>query len=119
MLLARSVDFQHPKEKLGPKFATISAHRLSNPIDRSTDVYGRTIKDVSNAAQKRLFKFASRDDALNCTFRPRLGKGDPLGEDAKSDDDNPNNFIQRQDAWGRKVRQAREHAAGEKEYGCH
>ena len=43
-------------------------------------------------------------------------KGDPLGEDAKSDDDNPNNFIQRQDAWGRKVRQAREHAAGEKEY---
>ena len=44
MLLARSVDFQYPKEKLGPKFATISAHRLSNPIDRSTDVYGRTIK---------------------------------------------------------------------------
>jgi hypothetical protein len=118
VLLARSVDFSVPKKKLGPKFATISAHRLSNPIDRSTDVYGRTIKDVSNAAQKRLFKFASRDDALNCTFRPRLGKGDPLGEDAKSDDDGTNNFIQRQDAWGRKVRQAREHAAGEKEYAC-
>jgi len=65
-----------------------------------------------------LFKFASRDDALNCTFRPRLGKGELPGEEAKSDgEDNPNNFIQRQDAWGRKVRQDREHRMGEKEYG--
>ena len=118
VLLARSVDFSIPKKKLGPKFATISAHRLSKPIDRSTDVYGRTVKDVTNAAQKRLFKFASRDDALNCTFRPRLGKGELPGEEAKSDgEDNPNNFIQRQDAWGRKVRQDREHRKGEKEYG--
>ena len=43
-LLAASVDFSVPKEKLGPKFATISAHDLSKPIDRSTDVYGRTVK---------------------------------------------------------------------------
>ena len=84
----------------------------------STDAITSVIKDVTNAAQKRLFKFASRDDALNCTFRPRLGKGELPGEEAKSDgEDNPNNFIQRQDAWGRKVRQDREHRMGEKEYG--
>ena len=118
VLLARSVDFSSKPRKLNAKLSQTSAHRLSRTSGPPTDRYGRTVKDVTNARDKRIFKYGNRDDALNCTFRPKLGKGDPLGEEKTNEDEEPveNNFIQRQDAWGRKVRQQKEHAAGEKDY---
>ena len=118
VLLARSVDFSAKPKRLGPKMSQTSAHRLSRTSGPPTDRYGRTVKDVTNERDKRIFKYGNRDDALNCTFRPKLGKGDPLGEEKTEDPEEPveNNFIQRQDAWGRKVRHQKEHAAGEKDY---
>ena len=114
VLLARSVDFSAKPKRLGPKMSQTSAHRLSRTSGPPTDRYGRTVKDVTNERDKRIFKYGNRDDALNCTFRPKLGKGDPLGEEKTEDPEEPveNNFIQRQDAWGRKVRHQKEHAAG-------
>ena len=117
VLLARSVDFQHPKEETRPEVRYHqSAHSLSNPIDRSTDVYGRTIKDVTNAAQKRLFKFASRDDALNCTFPTEIGQGRPARRRCQE-----MRIIRTTSYKGRtpgaESQARREHRKGEKEYG--
>ena len=57
---------------------------------------------------KRAKNFTKLDDAVNCTFKPKVGKkwaeGDTSNQKDDEAKDDDNNFIKRQDAWFRKTR---------------
>ncbi|KAJ1453684.1 hypothetical protein M885DRAFT_273210 [Pelagophyceae sp. CCMP2097] len=110
MLAARSVDFGASKPR------------------RSADKRDETFKRLTAEPKKRdrtnLDRFGSLSDAKNCVFQP-VTRGDPSGEDKvaapgrDADDDagaRANNFVQRQDAWGTKVRGEKAFAIGKKAY---
>ncbi|KAH8049813.1 tudor domain-containing protein [Aureococcus anophagefferens] len=74
------------------------------------------------AEARRLARHGSYGDARHCVFRPKTRK-DPNSEVKESSDGEGNdaeakadNFIQRQDAWTRKVRREKEAAIGKAHY---
>ena len=108
-LLARSVTFGGD---LSP-----SSRRRRNRFSPDGRSHQRRLDDATKKKHPRRGAFGSFDDVANCVFKPKVGRGDPMGEmKEEAKDETENNFVQRQEAWVRKVRREKDFRIGKKDY---
>lgn len=115
-LLARSVNFGKQCESRRPRGTSNVFTRLtSTQRQRPTERHNRGTQRFKD----RLHMYGTYDDATHCVFKPRVQgnsfsniQRDSHDEDAKED----SNFVQRQEAWYRKVCAEKNFRIGKRDY---
>lgn len=109
-LVARSVDFGRRKQRKSSEREEAFKRLSARPAQQA--------RGKGGGKAERLLRYGSLDDARNCLFKPKTIL-DPNGE-SKADEDQgerkTDNFVQRQEAWNRKVRKEKAFCIGKKDY---
>lgn len=118
--IERVVEFNNNegKQREGFKSTRQRINELARPEEDKDSALDPELYLLGKDVMKRARDFTKLDDAINCTFKPRVGKkwseGGPKDDDEEKEEDN--NFIKRQDAWFRETRLEMEMRRGKETY---
>uniref|UniRef100_A0A7S2C0D1 Uncharacterized protein n=1 Tax=Florenciella parvula TaxID=236787 RepID=A0A7S2C0D1_9STRA len=118
--IERVVEFNNNenKQREGFKSTRQRINELARPEIQKDSGLDPELYLLGKDVMKRAKNFTKLDDAINCTFKPKVGKkwaeGGPKDDDEEKDEDN--NFIKRQDAWFRETRAEMDMRRGKEAY---